>query len=103
MENKNKWIFGIVLNDDEEVSENYSDYFRKENDLTVAEIKELKMAHLFRLSDNIRFTGGFDADIVAWSEEKETYYHTGDFEPIGQVENKHIIALVDENAECEMI
>ena len=60
------------------------------------------MAHLFRLSDNVRFIQ-FDADIVLFSEDKETYYHTGDFEPINKVDNKEIVALVDENSEVEII
>ncbi len=98
---KENFIFGIALSDDE-IDENYKQKMKKEYDLKPTEIKELKMAHLFKLSDNVRF-GQFDADIVLFSEEKETYYYTGVFEPIGKVENEEIIALVDENSECEMI
>lgn len=98
---KKDFIFGITTNDDE-IDENYKEKMKTEYDLSEEEIKELKYGHLFRLSDNVRFSA-FDADIVLFSEEKETYFHTGDFEPINKVENKDIIALVDENCELEII
>ena len=102
MRKEKDFIFGIALTDNFEVKD-YADYLKKENDLTEKEIKELKPAHLFRLSDNIRFWQ-FDADNILFSEEKEIYYHTGDFEPINRIENnEEIVALVDENNELELI
>lgn len=101
MENKNKWIFGITLSNFD-IDDCYKKMMKKEHNLTAKEIKELKTAYLFRLSDNIKFWQ-FDADIILVDTENETYYHTGDFEPIERVENKSIIALVDENCEMEMI
>ncbi len=99
---KRDFIFGIALTDMFETKD-YADFLKKEYDLTAKEIKELKSAHLFRLSDNVRFIL-FDADNVLFSEEKETYYHTGDFEPINQIkDNKDIVALVNENNELELI
>lgn len=101
-ETKKDFLFGIALTDNFETKD-YADFLKKEYDLTTKEIKELKPAHLFRLSDNVRFWQ-FDADNVLFSEEKETYYHTGDFEPIeGIKNNEDIVALVDENCELEMI
>ena len=99
---KKEYIFGITLTDVFEVKD-YKDFLKKEYDLTAKEMKELKPAHLFRLSDNIKFWC-FDADKVLFSEEGEIYYHTEDFEPINKIENnKDIVALVDENNEVEMI
>lgn len=42
------------------------------------------MAHLFKLSDNVRFKQ-FDADIILFDKDEEYYYHAGEFEPIGQM------------------
>lgn len=98
---RDSFFYGIVLSDNE-MDDNYKKMLKKEYDLKANELKELKMGHLFRLSDNVRFYQ-FDADVVAFSENTETYYHTGDFEPIAQVENKDIVALVNENCECELV
>ena len=99
---KSNFIFGIALTDMFE-TQDYIDFLKEEYDLTKEEIKELKPAYLFKLSDNVRFWM-FDADKVLFSEDKETYYHTGDFEPIARIEdNKDIVALVDENFETEII
>lgn len=105
-EDKNKWIFGIALsgNEDEEgqIDGSYKEMMKKDYDLSNKDISKLKMAYLFRLSDNIRYYA-FDADIVLYSDKSETYYHTGEFEPTGAKENKDIIALCDENGECENV
>jgi len=78
------FIFGIAL----------SDY-------DVEELKELKPAHLFKLSDFFQYTQ-FDADIVYWNEDKETFYSTGDFEPT-EIKKEDVVALSDENSNCEII
>ena len=105
-ENKNKWIFGIVLsgNEDEngQIDGNYIEMMKKEHNLSDDDISKLKMAHLFRLSDNIRYYA-YDADVILYDKEAETYYHTGDYEPIRAKENKNIVALCDENGECENV
>lgn len=99
MENKNKWIFGIAL-DDSEIDDCYKQMMKKEHDLSDEDIVKLKMAHLFRLSDNVQFNV-YDADIVLW--DGYNYYLTGDFEPMSGIENKDIVALSDEKGECENI
>jgi len=101
MENINgAWIFGIALSG-EEIDDCYLESISKEYDMPKKDVKKLKMAHLFRLSDNVRFRV-FDADIVLF-DKAGAYYHTGDFEPIQGVVNDKIIAVVDENSEIEII
>ena len=98
--NKEGFLFGIVLSDDE-IDDCYLKSVSKNNNMPKRDVKRLKMAHLFRLSDNVRFSQ-FDADIVLF-DKKGIYYHTGDFEPINRVENKDIVALVNENAKVELV
>jgi len=100
MENKNKWIFGIALFDGD--VEDYKEYMKKEYDLSDEQIAKLKMAHLFRLSDNVRYHT-FDADIVLYDEDGETYYHTGDFEPINTVKVTDTVAVCSDEGECKNV
>lgn len=100
MNNEKQFIYGITLSDYE--IDNYrKESIKKEYGLTDKQIKQLKMAHLFRLSNNIKFQQ-FDADIVLFNEDGETYYHTGDFEPIKRVDYDEVVALVDNNMEVEL-
>ena len=98
--NKRDLIFGIALSDDE-IDDCYLKSVSEDNNISKRDVKKLKMAHLFLLSDNVRFSQ-FDADIVLF-DEKGIYYHTGDAEPINRVENKDIVALVDVNGEVELV
>lgn len=99
---KENYIFGITLTDDFKVKD-YADFLKKEYDLSPQEIKELKPAYLFKLSNNIQFWC-FDADIVLLSKKKETFYPTGNSVPISKIEdNKEIVALVDENSEVLLL
>jgi len=94
------FIFGIALSD-YDVEEIYLDKIQKEYHLSDEELKELKPAHLFKLSDFFQYTQ-FDADIVYWNEDKETFYSTGDFEPT-EIKKEDVVALSDENSNCEII
>ena len=92
---KTNFLYGITLTN-EEIDDCYIELMKKEHNLKPDEIKKLKMGYLFRLSDNIQYTM-FDADVILFDEENENYYHTEDFNPINEVKNEDIKALVDEN------
>lgn len=99
--NKQNFIYGVVLTG-EDIGEHHEKYIKSEYDLKDEQIKELKMACLFRIIDNITYYQ-FDADTILLDEKNESYYHTGEAEILNQVNNSEIVAIIDENGELEMI
>ena len=99
--NKENFIWAVSLNGSE-MEDHHKEHIKTEYDLKDEDIKSLKVANLFRIVDNIKYWQ-FDSDIVLLDEESESYYHTGDSEVMNKVENKEIVALIDENSELEMV
>lgn len=99
---KTNFVFAIT-SEGEKLDSDQREYLRKEYDLDEKEMDELTHGHLFRLSDYFRYWL-FDADEVAWSETCETFYHLGGSGPIrADFERESIVAVVDENGECEAV
>jgi len=95
------YVFAIAT-DDEKLDDEQRAYVKENYSFTDEALDELVLGSLFRMSDYFRYYL-FDADEVAWSESAGDYYHLGSFGPIRRPEIAEVVAVVDENSECESI
>jgi hypothetical protein len=98
--NKKHHTIGITLTSSFS-ADDFTDYIKIEYENL--DTSKLKPAYLFNLDDNIRYYC-FEADAVLLDEENETYYHLQTGDCIRSVENKEIVAFLDnETNEIELI
>ena len=100
---KQNLTLGICLADDDNNIIELKEIVKKENDLTDEDLKDYKVANIFKLVENIRYYV-FECDTILISKDLETYHHTGQIDTMAPIENKDIIALIDsETGEIERV
>lgn len=97
---KEYFPFGIAMCeycDDEEIEELKKEVRENDEEIEEETLKRLKKAFIFRLDENIRYSL-IEADIVMIDvNENECFvYYTGHSDLIHKVENKNIVALMND-------
>ena len=96
------FTIGITLTDDFTAND-YSDFIKKEYELSKKEIAKLKPADLFNLEENIKYWQ-FEGDCVLLSEKMDNYYHLSSTSVLNKIDNDKIIGFLDsESNEIDLI